>query len=203
MADAEDMIERKEIKFNPQRGKFLIIPYLADGGTDQHEALISLYFRIQNEGLDKVVFHEIPDITLLEFMILMSGSKTFLMVLALMDGDKVADLCGMAWISDVQTIGSGVLNKGVGSFLFFKDYQTPAFTNQFRELIFDYWFEVLGIQTLVGLTPSLNRAALIFIKRMGLQEVARIPEYTVYDGTVCDGVVTWLSKQEYLKSKGS
>lgn len=195
-------METKTAEFEPRRGPYLMIPYLPQEGTSQHEALINLYFRLKQEGLDKVVFHENPDISLLEFMNFFSGPKCFLQVLAIVKDEKLVDICGMAWLSDMCPCG-GKLTKAVGSFLFFNDYQKPAYTDPFRDIIFDYWFDVLKVDTLVGLTPSLNRAASIFVKRLGLKEICRIPQYTTYEGQRCDGIISWLSKEEYYASKRS
>jgi hypothetical protein len=197
----QETITEATAKFEPRRGPYLMIPYCPQNGTDQHQALIDLFFRLKAEKLDSVVFHENPDISLLEFMNFFSGSKTLLQILAIMSEDKVVDICGMAWLADMASCSGGILVKAVGNFLFFADYQKPAYTDPFRDLIFDYWFDVLNLDTLVGLTPSLNRAASIFVKRLGLKELCRIPDYTTYEGQKCDGIVSWMSKESYHASR--
>lgn len=184
------------VKFEPRRGPYLMIPYLPQDGTDQHEALVNLFFRLKKEDLHKVVFHENPGISLLEFMNFFSRPNVLLQILAIIKEDKVVDIAGMAWISDMSTCG-GILNKAIGSFLFFKDYQRRAFTEPFWEIVAEYWFMVLKVDTLVGLTPSLNRASSIFIKSLGIKEVARIPNYTTYEGQKCDGIVSCMTKEDY------
>ncbi len=183
--------------FEPRRGPYLMIPYCAQGGTDQHRALIDLYSRLQAEGLAEIVFHENPETTLLDFMNFFSGPKVALQIFALMDGDKVVDIIAMTWLADLVSCSNGALIKGVGSFVFFKDYQKPAYTDPVSKLVLDYWFDVLLLQTLVGLTPAPNRAASLFTKRLGFQEVCRIPNYTTFDGKVCDGIVSWMSRELY------
>jgi hypothetical protein len=193
--------EEMKTKFEPRRGPYLMIPYCPQEGTAQHQALIDLYFRLKSEGLNKVVFHENPGVSLLEFMNFFSGPKTLLQILAIIAEEKVVDICGMAWLADMTSCSSGILIKGTGSFLFFKNYQKPAYTDPFRDLIFNYWFDVLKLQTLVGLTPSLNRAASIFVKRLGMKEIGRVPNYTTYDNQVCDGIISWMSQEEYHASR--
>jgi hypothetical protein len=190
--------DQQEKQFNPRRGAYLMIPYLKEDGASAQLGLITLYERLIKEGLWEVVFHENPHMTPLEFLNFMSAPRTFLQILTMAEGDTVVDACGMAWLSDVQYCDGGILTKGIGSFVFFQEYQKPAFTDPFRDIVFDYWFNVLGLKTLVGLTPSTNRAASLFSKRMGLREIARIPEYTTFMGQVCDGIVSWLSREEYL-----
>jgi hypothetical protein len=194
-------IEESEYEFKPRKGPYLIILYQPQNGTEQHEALINLFFRLKKEGLDKIVFHEHPDITLLEFMNFFSGQKCLLQIFGLMDDqNNLIDICGMAWLADIISC-SGIMTKATGSFLFFNDYQKPAYTESFGEMILEYWFEGLKIDTLVGLTPALNRLSSIFIKRQGMKELFRIPQYTTFDGKICEGIVSWLSKEEYRESK--
>jgi hypothetical protein len=108
----------------------------------------------------------------------------------------------MAWLSDITSC-SGLMTKAIGSFVFFKDYQKPAYTDPFCDLAFNYWFETLGIDTLVGLTPEPNRLSSIFIKRHGMDEICRIPQYTTFDGKVCAGIVSCLTKEGYRARKRS
>jgi hypothetical protein len=195
--------EEPKYEFNPRRGPYLLIPYMPQNGTEQHEALINLFFRLKKEDLDKIVFHEHPDITLLEFLNFFSGNKCLLQIFGLMDDkNNLVDICGMAWLSDIVNC-SGILTKATGSFLFFNDYQKPAYSDAFGELLFEYWFEALSIDTLVGLTPAPNRKSSIFIKRQGMKELFRIPQYTTFEGQKCEGIVSWLSKEEYRALKRS
>lgn len=193
--------EMNESVFNMKRGPYALIPYMPQNGSDQHEALINLFFRLKKEGLDHVVFHEHPEISLLEFMNTFSNPKCLLQIFGILDEQgELADICGMAWLSDVTSC-AGILTKAIGSFLFFNDYQKPAYTDPFGEFVLDYWFDVLKIDTLVGLTPEINRASSIFVKRHGMKEICRIPEYTTFEGKVCDGIVSWISKKEYVAKR--
>jgi|GEM_PF-3061258 len=190
----------EKMDFQFRRGHFTLVPYRVDDGSTSQQGLVDLYFRIHQDGLQEIVFHENPEMTLLQFMNFMSSPRTFLSVFALMDEqtDSVVDVVGMAWLSETQNCCGGTLNKAIGSFLFFKNYQKPAYTDPCHEILFDYWFNLLGLHTLVGLTPEPNRAALLFVKRLGLKEICRIPRYTTYEGKVCAGVVSQLTSEDYF-----
>ena len=202
--DEQDMSKEKS---HVQNGPYILIPYMPQNGTDQQEALVSLYFRIKTEGLIPIVFHENSGITLLEFINTWSISRNLLQIFGIKDdAGSLMDICGMAWLSDITEIsdnGKPILTKAIGSFLFLKKYQVPAFTNTFGDLIFRYWFETLGIDTLVGITPEPNRAASIYTKRQGMKELCRIPQYTTYEGKRCDGILSHLTKEEYRAAKGN
>jgi RimJ/RimL family protein N-acetyltransferase len=193
--------ELKDYKF--RRGNLLLLPYMPRGGVFAEKTLIDLHARLHDEGLWPIVFHEDTGISLLQFMNFFSDGKCLLQILATMDdNDHLVDIAGMAWIADVCTC-AGILTRGVGSFAYFKGYQTPAFSSQFGEMILDYWFNQLKLDTIVGVTPEPNRAALVYVKRLGFKEFGSLPKYTTYEGKVADGVVTSMSKEDWLKISGA
>jgi len=183
------------------RGNLMLTPYIAKGGYFKEEALFILYNRLISEGLWSIVFHENSAMTLLEFMEFFSHGNCYLQILSIVDGDTVVDFAGMAWLTDIA-VCQDTLTRASGSFLFFKDYQKPMYSDLFAEMILEYWFEQAGIDTLIGLTPEPNRAALLFIRRVGFKEVARIPNYTTFNNEVVTGVTTMMTKDEYRQLAG-
>ena len=196
----EAVKEKKE--FQLQRGNLLLMPYDARVGNIKEEVLVGLYHRLHDENLWPIVFHEDGGCTLLSFMNFFSSGKALLQIMAMVNNDgSIVDIVGMAWLGDIVVCG-GILTKGTGSFVFFQDFQRPAYTDQFGEILIEYWFEVLGLDVIFGVTPEPNRTALIYVKRAGFKEVARIPNYTTFKGEVVTGVVTSLTKKEYENSAG-
>jgi hypothetical protein len=195
----EESAVKKE--FQCKRGNLLLMPYDPRVGNIPEEALISLYKRLKAEGLWEIVFHEDSGLSLLKFMNFFSGGNGLLQILALTDSKDFLEPVGMSWIGDITTC-AGILTRGIGSFVFFKDYQKPMYTDQFSEMILEYWFEVLGMNVVLGVTPEPNRAALIYVKRAGMKEVGRLPNYTTFQGEVVTGVVTSLTKEEYRQLAG-
>ena len=191
-----DEAVKKEYKF--QRDNLLLVPYDAQVGNLPEEVLITLYNRLKAEDLWSLVFHESTNVTLLKFMNYFSGGQGLLQVLAITDQRGNYQPVGMAWVADV-VVCAGVHTRGVGSFVFFKDYQKPHFTTPFSEMIVEYWMEVLKLDFVMGVTPEPNRAALLYVKRAGFKEIARLPNYTTFNGEVVTGVVTSMTKVEYKK----
>lgn len=191
------MTETVKKDFEFVRGNLMLLPYEPTFGVYKEDALISIYNRLKTEGLFDIVFHESTNMTLLQFMNFFSDpSKSLSQIFSLVDGDKIVDIVGMAWVTDIA-VCAGKLTRAVGSFVFFKDYQKPAYTDQFAWMVIDYWFNVLGIDTIVGVTPEENRAALIYVKRAGFKEVGRLPNYTTYKGEVTAGVVTLMTRDQF------
>lgn len=195
-----DSAVEREYQF--QRGNLLLMPYDPRvQGPINEETLISIYKRLKAEDLWDLVFHEDSGVTVLKFMNFFSSGSALLQVLAITNGEGYIEPVGMSWISDITTC-SGILTRGVGSFLFFREFQKPMYTDQFSEMILEYWFECLGLDVILGVTPEPNRAALIYVKRAGFREVGRLPSYTTFNNEVVTGVVTSMTKQEYRQLAG-
>lgn len=190
------MTEAVQGEYKFQRGSLKLIPYDIKVANIPEEALLTLYNRLKEENLLSVVFHEGVDVSLLQFMNYFSGGRGLLQILAISDPAGAYYPAGMAWLSDI-VVCSGVIMKGVGAFVFFKDYMKPVYTDPFSEIILDYWFNGLGMNIILGATPEPNRAALLYVKRSGFKEVARIPEYTTFKGEVVTGVITYMTKTDY------
>lgn len=190
---------KKEYEF--VRGNLMLMPYSATAGVLNEEALITLYNKLRSEGLWDIVFHEDTGVNLIKFLNFFSGGQALLQVLAITDNKGSFQPAGMAWVADVCVCG-GVLNRATGSFLFFKEFQRPMYTDQFAEMIMEYWYEQLGLDIVVGVTPEPNRPALLYVKRAGFKEVGRIPNYTTLNGKVVTGIITSMTKEEYRQLAG-
>ena len=196
------MTEENAVKKDYQfvRGNLMLSPYVK-GGLFKEEALYILYNRLRSEDLWSVVFHENTEMSLLEFMNFFSHGNCSLQILSIVNNDTVVDFAGMAWLTDMA-VCQNVLTRASGSFGFFKEYQKPMYTDQFSDMILEFWFEQMKIDTLIGMTPEPNRSALLYIKRIGFKEVARLPQYTTYKNEVVTGVVTMMTKDDYQQLAG-
>lgn len=189
-----------ESEFKFVRGRLALLPYHPTAGAVSEDILVSIYRRLKDEGLFTTVFHEHPEMTLRDFLIHLSLPTTLVQYLGIVDQDIMVDGAGLAWLSDLTTC-DGILTKGTGSFVFFKAYQSPAFTDQFASMILEYWFRELKVDTVVGLTPESNRAALVYAKRSGFKEAGKVPAFTTLDGQAVTGVITCMTKSDYEISR--
>lgn len=195
------MTEAVKYEYQFQRGNLLLMPYDPQAGAFNEDALIAIYKRLKAEDLWDTVFHEDSGVTLLKFMNFFSSGASLLQILAITNDKGFIDPAGIAWVSEI-IVCSKVLTRGVGSFCFFKDFQKPYYTDQFAEMILEYWFEVLGLDTVVGATPEPNRAAQLYVRRAGFKEDGRIPGYTTYKGQIVSAVITSMTKEDYKKIAG-
>lgn len=192
------MTEGKDFKWN--RPPFLLAPYVLNGGMFGPEILVDIFNRLKKEELYPIVFHDNPDMNLLDFMNFFSHPTVSLQVLAVTEGDQIKDISGMAWLSGVEVFGDR--QRAVASFCSFKEYQSPAYTDAMAAFVFDYWFNCLNMDIVVGMTPAANVLAVRFIKRIGFIETCRIPNYSSLLGKITDCVITYLDKDQYAKVYG-
>jgi RimJ/RimL family protein N-acetyltransferase len=196
------MVEEAVKEYQFQRGNLLLMPYDPRvPGLFNEEALIAIYKRLKAEDLWDIVFHEDAGVTLLKFMNFFCEGRALLQILAITDAKGYIEPIGVSWVGDITTC-AGILTRGIGSFLFFKEYQKPMYTDQFSEMILDYWFNALKLDIIVGVTPEPNRAALIYVKRAGFKECGRIPKYTTFKGEAVTGIITSMTKEDYSQLAG-
>ena len=103
------------------------------------------------------------------------------------------------WLSEYETLPSH--NRATGSFVFFRDYQTPEWTDQFAEMTLEFWFEQLDVSILVGMTPKPNRAARLFAVRSGLKYLTELKGWTSYNEQQCDALIAYLRRDEYRQRR--
>jgi RimJ/RimL family protein N-acetyltransferase len=177
------------------RGDKMILPYLPSVLEFKEDTLVGIYNRLKEEDLYKVVFHGNPTMDLSQFISFFSSPNVALSFFCVIV-DGVEYPAGMCWLTDILT-ADGTIKTANGNFVFFKEYQKPSYTNEFGKIALDFWLNRLKLNVVVGMTPSDNRAALLYIKRLGFKEVGRIPNYAVLFGYVCDGVITYIDQKLY------
>lgn len=179
------------------RNDKMFLPYTPKIVSFKEDVLVDIYKRLKNENLYEIIFHDNPQMTFNQFISFFSSELVSLSFFCVLE-NEVEYPAGMCWLTDFANID----NRGKranGSFVFFKDFQKPNYTNDFGKMALDFWFHELGVSVISGLTPSDNRSAMIYIKRLGFIESGRIPNYTILNGNICDGVITYLERSAFEK----
>lgn len=186
-----------ECRISPEyrfrKGNLILVPYHPEVGVYREDTLVHLYTRLKTDGLFDTVFHENPRLTLASFINLFTQQTTLLQIVGKVEDEAIGDIIGLAWLSDVRKC-DGMLTRGIASFVAFKEYQRPRYTDPAGDLVLDFWFEQLDIDVVVGMTPVANRAALRYIRRLGFLECGRIPGFTTLHGEPCDAVISYMSR---------
>jgi RimJ/RimL family protein N-acetyltransferase len=187
-------------KFQWLRPPFMLVPYQLNAGLYKPEDLVAIYKRLKDEGLWEAVFHDNPQMNLLDFMEFFSMPSVMLQVINIVEGESITDMGAIAWLSGVEQYGDK--QRAVANFCVFRDYQNPAITDPMAKFVFSYWFECLEMDVVVGMTPAANAPAVSFIKRVGFHESCRIPNYCFYKGEVTDCVISFMDKPKYTSFYG-
>jgi hypothetical protein len=190
----EDAMNEKH--YDWMREPFLLSPFLLDEtGIYKSEVLVSLYDRLKHEDLYADVFHDNPNMGFYGFMNFFNSPGVLLQIISHMENGVVVDIAAMSWIVGIEKYVNRI--KSVASFVVFKDYQNPRLTNIMAKLTLGYWFNELKMDIIIGMTPSLNKLAVRFTKRIGFQELFRIPNYTSLRNQICDCVISMIDSPRY------
>jgi RimJ/RimL family protein N-acetyltransferase len=187
------MAEKKEFQW--LQPPFMLMPYVVQEGMFAPEDLISLHNRIKEEGLWDTVFHDNPQMNLLEFMNFFSARGVMLQIIHTVEGDVIQDKAAIAWLSGVEQYGDSL--RAIASFCVFRDYQNPVIVDRMAKMVFSYWFDELGMEIVIGMTPESNSHAVNFIKRIGFIEIGRIPKYSYLKGSKTPCVITYMDNEQY------
>lgn len=183
------------------RPPYMLAPYTISGGIYTPDVLVEVYNKLKSEDLYQVVFHDNPAMNILEFMNFFNAPSVSLQIVNRIEGNQIKEMAGLSWLAALESYG-GNRQRAVGSFCVFKDYQSPNMTDPMSKMVLDYWYDCLGLDIIVAMTPAANVLALRFIKRLGFQELCRIPGYSAFLGEVTDSVITAMNKDRYKQIYG-
>jgi hypothetical protein len=194
----EDRAQPSEFKYL-RNHKYLLVPYLppyvVPNNDDFGEDIIAgIWKRLATENLLPVVFHGY-ETGLSEFLNLVNSPRTRLCVGAMVENDQIADLAGVAWLTDISKVGE--VARATVSFCFFTEHQTPAVTMPFGKIFLEYAFDVIGVTVLTGAVLEPNRQALFYVRRLGFREVGRLPACGVWEEETCDEIQVALTRRQF------
>ncbi len=151
--------------------------------------LAAAYLRFQRDELLPVLFYENP-MTLLEFLGFYLKPQTYTLgCYRVPAGGGTLELCGMLWINDRIQMGKKHARANVGMGFFRGSGGITSLVN-FANIGIEWAFDNLKIDSLFGITPAKNRAAVIFGQKLGFEQFGPIPNGTVWNDELCD---TYLS----------
>ena len=181
---------------------YLLVPYTPElPETNSDVNLLNAYGRIKQEGLSDIVFHDNPNITLGDYVSWFNLPNVLPQFIFKVKDDMTAeDMVGMIWLSDVMKCET--IARGSGSFIYFRRYMDGHTPEKLAKLVFQYWFEALNMDIVTGTTPMLNKAAIKYIRKIGMQEVGIMPQFANYKGRVSDALMSCMTRDIYDNSYG-
>lgn len=161
------------------------------------ELLAFAYMRFKQEGLLPILFYE-KDYTLIEFVQKYMEPATSTLACMIFPGGKADEpkLAGIGWINDLTRMGLNHARANCGM-AFFRGFSEPDILVRFAQIMIEWAFDILAIDALHGVTPAPNRAAVLFSRKCGFQQVGPLEAGTVWQGKLCDVYLSSMSKERW------
>lgn len=170
-----------------------VLPYFVDTATFDPQTLPLIYRKLVAQDILADLIHE-KGISEEEFVRFVTEETLLYLFLDESSGQYV----GMAWVTEVAEMDC--FKRGAGSFIFFREFWDRELTKAFGLMFLSHIFNLLDFDLIVGLTPSSNKLARIYCKRLGFDYVATLPNYTCHRGEIADGLVCEMTKSDFNRS---
>jgi RimJ/RimL family protein N-acetyltransferase len=167
-----------------------VIPYYREKDNLPKDVLRLIYRRLCAEQLDRMLFHN-KQVTEDEFVHFAEHDAVTSIFLDQTNGRYV----GLAWLTNIEDCDT--LRKGIGSFCFFRDYWSAPLTKVFGDICLSQWFALVEMTMIYGITPSVNRLAIRYCKRLGFNYLAEIPGFVSYDGETVAAKICTLTRGQF------
>lgn len=170
---------------------------------DTEVFLPGLWKRMHDDGTFEMFYHEDPKMNFTQFgaSLAAPGKRVQLVIGHDVQGTAV-EHAGVVMLTDI--LDCPQTKRAAGNFMFFKEYWNRRDSLMLGHAVIRHWFEEMKFDVIVGVTPKQNRAAVLFIHRLGFQQIGEMPAFTVYKGQRCPAVVNhmtierWRSVREAL-----
>ena len=144
-----------------------------------------------------IFFHEDPGMPFAKFVrqFVPAEGELVLMIVQRDSNDTVVDHLGFAMLNGV--VLTEAVHRGIAHFCFFERFWNGRDSVAGAKAVLNHFFNVCGMDVLVGIIPKPNRPALAFIHRLGWQTVGEIPGATVFKGQRCASVINYLGREDW------
>jgi hypothetical protein len=154
------------------------------------------YFRLKQESLLPVFFHENPTVSLSEFLA-WAMNATVLGCFANPDDPTLdtTELMGAVFVRNSKKIGED-LTIEVGEF-FFRGVQ-HRYTELFGKMGVSFCFRVLKVAAIFGVTPVNNRVGCRYPKCLGFEQLGPIPNFVGWGGKSVPAILSFLTRERWI-----
>ncbi len=154
------------------------------------------YLRFEREKLLPVIFHEsVPSIS---WFIKTFTENAAIGCFRQAPGKDQADMVGMGWVNSIMEMNGGH-RKGEIGMAFFREVKN---TLEYGKLMTTWAFENLNVHALFGTTPAPNRAAVLFVRRMGFQMFGPVEAFATWEGKLCSVWISVMTKEKWEERDG-
>lgn len=163
--------------------------------------LAYIYQRFHVEGLVGRIWSEGPPPTLLQFLVdHLQPEKNAVAVFKENSFTMRWDAIGLGWVNQITKMqGGAFLRANVGEAFFRKTNPRDAVLA--AQMILELGFDLLKIDTMIGVTPVKNRVACLFPKKLGFQIAGRLEGATVWGKDPCDAQLASMTKARWALAR--
>ncbi len=167
--------------------KYTLYPY--DGKDNVNtEVWAYLWIKMEEQGLTDVVFSHGEMKSVFDFIAMMKSGK----ILPVLTYDTSTGVpVAFGWLSHME------LSLGFGHFVFLRELWGTGACAEIHRDIFDYWFNTLGLNLILGLIPSFNTHAIKFAADLGSVILGPIPHLVNVGGSGAPGVLGYITKEMF------
>jgi len=173
---------------------YILIPYtpeIPEARSDTH--MMEAYYKLRAERLYEIVFHDNPTMTMGRYMAWFNTDRVLAQfIFKRNEKNEPEEMVGLIWLSQIEHCGD--VRRGGASFVVFREFQDGKTPMAVARLGLKYWFDCLGMDVITGATPTHNKAACKFVKRVGMKEVGCIPKYANYITGASDVMITYMNR---------
>lgn len=180
-------------------GQLILTPYPTEN------VLARVYLKLEEQGLLDIVFHEGRPV-LSWFIERFSKEPTLTCWHKRPSIEGYPEVCllgGMTWFNARTKIGGTEHIKAETGLFFFRKLQVHGWPSIWAHMSTEWAFEHLGIDTIFGVTPATNRAAVRFIRRLGWNLYGPVPGFTSYDEKPCEAWFSCMTKLRWTEMRDS
>lgn len=171
-----------------RRGNLVITPCVTDS------LLAQAYLTYQKEKTLPIIFYQ-SEPAIRDFIAahLEVGKRIVLGCFRVDDKTQHIEFCGLGWVDNpVRMGGFTKAETGIGMF------RCAGRDNvEFGKLMLESFFTQHNIDVLFGCTPEPNRLALRYAQKLHFDLSSPIEDYCTWQGKLCAGVISHMSKAQW------
>jgi hypothetical protein len=155
--------------------------------------LSAIWLRLREDDLLDTVFPGMGDLGH-DAVVSMLSKRTVQLLWKRFKEGPIA-LIGFSFIDSADGVDGA--RKAMFGFAFFKEYWGTIERYQATHLMLAYWFSVLKIDVLFGITLRSNRLARNLARKFGCVELADVPRFLYCNGELADATLVMLEKESF------
>ena len=179
-----------------QTEKTALVPYDKAWPAFPDGLLGHLYLRAKEDNLLATTFCGMPTPNFDSFVSYLSGKGVLVQIYCLQGEDGALTPAGFCFLHGVD--GPDGARMAMFGFCFFREYWGRT---EVRELVWAclaYWFEVIKVDVLYGITRLDNFLARNFSRNFGFREIAVLPKFLYSGGVRTDARLVLLERSSFI-----